>query len=156
MAATAVLIVAVLGALSYQYHASRNGQIAHVQITATRTAQLLLEDWMSTGGSEDYDPAALDLGFSSVMSTPTGFTTDDGMGSPLHNGVYGITVDNVPMLAMLTRADIDYDAEAQITLRQLGVIINFGLASENDSPDWTKSMRPVILTTYVRADASGG
>ena len=156
MVATAILVVAVVGSLSYEYYAFKNTQIASAQITATRTAQLLLEDWMSTGGSEDYDPATLGLGFSSVLDIPSDFSQVDGMGNPLNNGVYAITVDEIPMLAMLTRMDIDYDAVAQITLRQLGVIVEFGTASEEQNPDWAKNIRPVVLTTYVRADASAG
>ncbi|OHB74795.1 MAG: hypothetical protein A2Z25_15565 [Planctomycetes bacterium RBG_16_55_9] len=156
MIATAVLVVAVLGSLSYEYHASRNAQVARAQIAATRTAQLLLEDWMSTGGSEDYDPAALGLDFSAAGDIPSGFSQPDGMGSPLNNGVYAITVDEIPMLAMLTRQDVDYDPVARITLRQLGVIVEFGAPSGQESPDWVEHVQPIVLTTYVRADASGG
>jgi hypothetical protein len=156
MAASAVLVVAAVGALSYEYHASRNTQIARAHIAATQMAQLLLEDWMSAGGADSYDPAALGLGFSPALDIPAGFTLFDGMGAPLNNGVYAITINEVPMLAMLTRNNIDTDEVAQITLRQLGVIVEFDVVSGQDAPDWVENVRPVILTTYVRADAAGG
>jgi len=156
MAASAILVVAAVGALSYEYHASRNTQIARAHISATHIAQLLLEDWMSMGGSDSYDPAALGLGFSSALDIPSDFTQIDGMGNPLNNGVYAITIDEVPMLAMLTRNNIDTDDVAQITLRQLGIIVEFGVASGQQAPDWVENVQPVILTTYVRADAAGG
>jgi len=132
MVATVILGVATIGALSYQYHASGHNKIAKAQICGTRTAQLLLEDWMSTGGSKEYDPAALDMGF-----LP-------------ENGAYAITVDDVPMQVALTWKDVDNDPDAQVTLRELCVAVEFGTA------DTMENIRPVILTTYVRTDASGG
>ena len=132
MVATAVLAVATVGALSYQYHAAGHSKIARAQICGTRTAQLLLEDWMSTGGSKEYAPAELGLGFS------------------LDKGAYAVTVDKVPMLVELTWKDVDHDADADVTLRELCVAVEFGTAGSLDR------IRPVILTTYVRTDASGG
>lgn len=77
--ALAVVVIASLGALGYQYYAAAQGRIAHAQTTSTRIAQLLLEDWKSTGGSEDYDPTALGLGFSSeVIHLGTGIALPDG------------------------------------------------------------------------------
>ena len=70
MVAMAVLAIASLGAVSYQYHAARQTQVASAQIVATRTAQLLLEDCKGTGGSIDYYPTGLRPGFSSTQPTP--------------------------------------------------------------------------------------
>jgi len=50
------LAVAAMGGLSYEYLAARHSRIAGAQTTATRTVQLLLEDWKSTGASTEYDP----------------------------------------------------------------------------------------------------
>ena len=132
MVATAVMAVVTIGALSFEYHAAGQAKIAHAQISATRTARLLLEDWMSTGGSSEYDPVALGLGFSSGGDT------------------YAVAVDEVPMLVTLARSDVAHDSAAEITLRQLAVTVGFGTASK------LETIRPVVLTTYVRADASGG
>ena len=154
--ATAVLVIATTGTLSYQYYAAKDAKIARAQIIGTRTAQLLLEDWMSTGGSDEYDPAALGLGFSSVSTVPSGF---EGMGSPLNNNAYSITVDEVPLLVILSWSDVDYDAVSDVILRRLNAIVTFGSASPDENENLTqqlKLIRPVILTTYVRIDASGG
>ncbi len=132
MVAAAIMGVATIGALSYQYHAAGHSKIARAQMCGTRTAQLLLEDWMSTGGSKEYDPAALELGFSSG------------------SGAYAVTVDDVPMLVELNWRDVDNDAEANMTLRELSVAVEFGTGSG------LEQIRPVVLTTYVRTDASGG
>ena len=57
--AIAVLAIASIGAINYQYHATRQGLVARSEITATRVAQLLLEDWKSRGGDETYDPVEI-------------------------------------------------------------------------------------------------
>jgi len=166
MVAMVVLAIASLGALGYQYHAATQARIAHAQTTSTRIAQLLLEDWKSTGGSENYDPIALGLGFSSNI-----IYLDQGV--PLPNGVYSITVDDVPMVIVLKWADVDYDSEAEVTLRQITVTtvwrrnaekkVNWGtitaeeVANEHANSGYGDALRPLAtLTTYVRLDASGG
>jgi type II secretory pathway pseudopilin PulG len=132
MVAIAILAAAAVGVLSYQFHASGQGKIARAQICGARTAQLLLEDWMSTGGSTTYDPAALGLGFA------------------LDGGAYVVTVDDVPMMVKLNWKDVDHDADASVTLRELSVTVEFADA------DSSEPVRPVVMTTYVRTDASGG
>lgn len=138
MLATVILGVAAVGALSFEYHAAGHTKIANAQTCGTRTARLLLEDWMSTGGSSGYDPTALGLGFSSEGES------------------YALTVDRVPMLVTLASKDVAYDAAAEITLRELSVTVAFGTASQASGADGLDKIRPVVLTTYVRADASGG
>jgi len=161
MVATAVLVIATIGALSYQYHAARDAQIARAHIAATRTAQLLLEDWMSTGGSKEYDPSTLGLGFSSAIPIPSHFSQSQGggLGTPIDNTVHSITVDDVPMLVMLTSRDIAQDAQAQVILRQLGVIVEFLEATEETKTIkqlQLENIETVTLTTYVRVCASSG
>ena len=158
MAATVVLVIGMIGTLSYEYHVTKHARIAGAQIAATRTAQLLLEDWMSTGGSEGYDPSALKLGFSSALDIPPGFGQGlaDDLGTPLNDAIYAITVDDVHMLVMLACKDVAHDTTAEVKLRQVAIIVEFGTDSEKTSADWLKNIRPVILTTYVRVDAAGG
>jgi type II secretory pathway pseudopilin PulG len=158
MVATAILVFGTIGALSYEYHVTRDARIAGAQIAATRTAQLLLEDWMSTGGSDAYDPSALKLGFSSALDIPTDFGQGqaDGLGTPLRDAIYAITVDDVPMLVMLAWKDVAHDTTAEVKLRQVAIIVEFGTVSEETMTDCLEGMRPVILTTYVRVDAAGG
>ena len=156
MVATVVLAMTVIGASSYQYHAARDGQIARAHMAATRTAQLLLEDWMSTGGSREYDPSTLGLGFSSTISVPAHFSQGGGggLGSPIHDGVHLVTVNDIPMIVMLTWKDIAEDTQAQVILRQLSVIVEFG--EEGQTIEQLANIESVVLTTYVRISASSG
>ena len=150
--AMAVLAIATLGALSYQYFAAGHARIARAQTAATRAAQLLLEDWKSTGGSKEYDPTILAVGFSSPLPIPAKWL--DGkilvLAEPLNNAVHAITIDDLPMLVGLRWEDVAYDATADVKLRQLGVTVRFGVVGQ------LESIPPVTLTTYVRVDASGG
>ena len=149
--AMVILTIVALGALCYPYYAARDARIAHAQITGTKTAQLLLEDWKSTAGSVGYDPTTLGLGFSSPLALPGDPNQLPGppIGAPLPNGLCDITVDNVPMLVLLRWADIAQDGDAMVTLRQLVIIIAWQESSNVPSA-------PIVLNTYVRLDASGG
>jgi hypothetical protein len=136
MLAVAVTIVVALGTLCYQYYGVQHSRAADAQVTGTRVGQLVLEDWKSTGGDQDYDPAALGLGFTTT--------------SPGESGDYIITLDNQTFYLQLVRNDIDHDTVAGVTLRQIRVIIRWrkdyarGAISGSD---------PLInLTTYVRRD----
>ncbi len=140
MIAMVVLVIIALGALSYQYYAALHARAALAQMTASRTAQLLVDDWKSAGGSATYNPTNLNLGF-----------TD----SDLDGADYEITVDNLPMYMNLSYNNIELDDEAQITLRKITVRVNWrndhriptGRAEEEASME---------LSTYVRVDASSG
>ena len=157
MVAMVVLVIVALGASAYQYHAARHARVARAQVIGARTAQLLLEDWKSTGGSTDYDPTALGLGFSSLLSSTT------YSGGTIH-GLYAVTVEDMVMLVGLNYDDVAHDSQAQVTLRHLEVIIqvgeisgiysSFSGVSSYVSP--TLHVSPISLTTYVRLDASGG
>jgi len=176
MVAMVVLAIVALGALGYEYYAASQARVACAQTAATRIGQLLLEDWKSTGGSEDYDPATLGLGFS-TLTIPSHFSysLSQEMGSPLHEAVYAITVDGVPMMIMLSWHDVAYDSVAEVTLRQIAVTVEtvedlkqqYDYTIQDDYPEGTITLStsrdllgriapPVVLTTYVRLDASGG
>jgi len=163
MVTVVIVSIAALGGLSYQYHAAKHARIARAQMTATQTVQMLLEDWKSTGGSSTYDPSLVGLGFSARQVMPSHFSegVGQGLGSPLHDGVYTITVDYLPMVVMLSFKDVDTDVEAQVKLRQLSAVVAFGEIAEGGteltrSASWLGNIRPVNLSTYVRLDASGG
>lgn len=160
MVAAAILAVATLGALEYQYYATAMGRIASGQIAAGRIAHLLLVDWKSTGGSLEYDPATLGLGFAAGRAIPSGFTTPAGLGTALNSAVYGITLDDLPLLAMLKYQDVDQDTQADTTLRQLAVIVRFGQVDQGGGMSTPESrfagLAPVVLATYVRLDGSDG
>lgn len=154
--AMTVLSIAAVGALGYQYHANRQVRVAHAQITATRIGLLLLEDWKSTGGSTQYDPTALGLGFESTF-IPQYFSEGQGVGvgTPLRSEAYVITVDNVPLIMVLKWQDVETDAVAKVTLRQLCAVVKFD-EPEGLSGSLAAYNPAIVLTTYVRLDASGG
>jgi len=157
MVTSAIVAIAALGGLSYQYQAAMHVRIAHAQKTATRTVQLLLEDWKTTGGSSEYDPSALGLGFSTISP---GLSIREELGAAVNNSAYSIRIDGLPMVVMLRYKDVDYDETAQIRLRQLGVAIEFGEVTAGSTivtrSEWLGKIPTVTLCTYVRADASGG
>ena len=155
MVASVVLVVAALGALRCQYYATGHGRTARAQIAAARVAQLLIEDWKSTGGSTEYDPYALDMGFSRARAIPDGFTTAEGLGAVLNDGVYAITVDGMSILAMLKYLDVNEDGSASAALRQLAVVVRFA-EGDNTADNRLADMDPVTLVTYVRLDGSSG
>ena len=158
MATTVILCIIAIGSLNFQYYAARDSKISHAQITATRTAQLLLEDWMSTGGSMDFNPAELGLGFIPVNSNPPDLSKYSELGTKLRDTCFLVTVDDITMLVMLVSKNVAYDDAAKVTLRQLNVYISYGAIIEDNTVQQAESpnMRPVILTTYIRVDADSG
>ncbi len=137
-----ILIVLAMGAMGYRYHAARHARIANAQITATRIAQLLLEDWKSTGGSTDYDPTDLSLGFTSAEDSEA-LEKVTVEGTVLKNNVFYIAVDSISMEIVLKWADVEVDTDTGVILRRLNVIVQYQL-----------SPSPLIMTTYARIDGS--
>lgn len=156
VAAMTILSIAAVGALGYQYHANKQARVAHAQITATRIGLLLLEDWKSTGGSREYDPTTLEFGFESTF-IPGYFSQGQGVGvgQPLRSEAYIITVDNVALIMVLKWQDVETDTVAEMTLRQLCAVVKFD-EPENVSGSLAAYNPAIVLTTYVRLDASGG
>jgi prepilin-type N-terminal cleavage/methylation domain-containing protein len=151
MVAMAIICIAAIGVLDYQYHSVKHCRIAQTQLTASNTAQLLLEDWKSTGGSTDYNPAILQLGFTS-SAVPSGFTMGQAVGGILNDSIYTVTINDVPMLVILTFSDVDHDDVSGTTLRQLTAMVRWQMGKATGSGGTTLCDSPVILTTYVRLD----
>lgn len=156
MVGASILVVASLGALHCQYYVAGHGRMAEALIAATNTAQLLIEDWKSTGGPTEYDPSALSLGFSEARTVPSGFGVPEGMGATLNDAVYSITLNGIPLLVMLKYINVNGDDQAETTLRQLGVVVRFEAPEGDDGDLRFTEMPPVVLVTYVRRDASNG
>ena len=156
VAATAILAIGAVGALGYQYYAVGQARVAHAQITATRIGQLMLEDWKSTGGSDEYDPTMLGFGFESI-TVPQYLSQRVGrdLGDCLRNRAYAVTINNVPLTMVLRWQDIETDSAAQMTLRQLSTVVKFD-EPKNSSGSLAFYDPAIILTTYVRVDGSGG
>ena len=136
--AIAILAIASIGAINYQYHATRQGLVARAEMTATRVAQLLLEDWKSRGGDETYDPVELDMGFAAMQAADW----------------YRIKVDNLPMSVHLQWKDVEQDVAACVTLRELRVEFRWRVdradgAIRDIDPEY-------VMTTLVRRDQSSG
>jgi prepilin-type N-terminal cleavage/methylation domain-containing protein len=157
MIAMTIVTIASLGGLSYQYYAAKQSRMAFAQTNATRIAQLLLEDWRSTGGDTvSYNPVNLQLGFSSAP-IPTGFDMGLSLGSVLNNVVYSITINGVPMTIMLSWDDVEQDTTAGTTLRQLQALVRWQQGYVLESGGTTLCNSPVVMTTaYIRLDAEGG
>jgi prepilin-type N-terminal cleavage/methylation domain-containing protein len=147
MVAVTVIAIAAVGGLEYQYYAVKHSRIAHSQITAARTAQLLLEDWKSVGGSTTYNPINLQLGFA-ASSIPSGFTMGLDIGdNVLNSTVYTITVNNVPMVIMLCyKQQVDESTVGKL-LKPLTVMVRWKQVGIGGN---SLCDLPVILTTYVR------
>lgn len=138
LVAMVVLAIAALGGLGYQYHSAKHAKIAKYEMTATRTAQLLLEDWKSCGGSASYDPAKLGVGFN----------------RPVDKDYHTIVVDELLMFVRLLHSDIAHDASAGVTLREISVVVRWRSDFSQLEPEVHHPH--IVLTTYVRLDASGG
>ena len=136
MCAVFIIIIIALGTLCYQYLSIEHDRSSQAQIMGARIGQLLLEDWKSTGGDPDYDPASLQLGFE----------------TPNHDefGNYTISLGNVPFYIQLQFNDVDQDNDAGILLRQIAVTVKW---RSNYTRGAIRGADPVItLNTYVRRD----
>jgi Tfp pilus assembly protein PilV len=136
MLAVAVIIVAALGTLCYEYLCVNHIRFARAQLAATRVGQLLIEDWKSSGGSTDYNPEDLHMGFALPLGLPAGnFVT---------------TIDGLQLHINMSHSDVATDALAGVTLRRINVVVHwkkdFGNGAVNDDDPG------VNLTTYVRRD----
>lgn len=153
MVAIALICIAAVGVLDYQYHSAKHQRLAQTQITASQTAQLLLEDWKSTGGSTVYNPSDLQLGFTS-SSIPSGFTMGESVGGILNNAVYTATINGVPMFIVLGFNDVEQDAISGTTLRQLTAMIRWQLGQATGSGGASLCQTPIVFNTYVRLDGT--
>jgi Tfp pilus assembly protein PilV len=136
MLAVAVIIVAALGTLCYEYLCVDHIRFARAQLAATRVGQLLIEDWKSSGGSADYNPEDLKMGFDLPPGPPA--------------GNYMTVIDDLPLYISMSHSDVATDPVAGVTLRKISVVVHwkkdFGSgAVDDDDPG-------VNLTTYVRRD----
>jgi hypothetical protein len=134
--AVAVIVIAALGTLCYEYLCIDHVRIARAQLAATRVGQLLIEDWKSTGGGE-YSPEDLNMGFVLPPDAEAGefMTTIDGMR-------FFITMDS-------SEAEPP-DTFSGTILRELDVTIQWKHDFSNGTP--TDSDPAVVLSTYVRPD----
>ncbi len=136
MVAVSITVIVALGTLCYQYHGVKHSRASQAQITATRVGQLLLEDWKSTGGNPDYDPATLGLGFVNPTAPET--------------GTCRITLDNQTFYMFLEQSEIDQDTVAGVKLYQIRVTVKW--RNDYGQGAITSGDPEILLTTYVRRD----
>ena len=134
--AIAVVIIAALGTLCYEYLCIDHVRIARAQLAATRVGQLLIEDWKSTGGNPDYSPEDLNMGF---------FLPPD-----IDSGQFMTTIDGLRLFITMDSDDRDSDDFAGTVLREINVSVQWKHDFSNGVP--TDSDPGVVLSTYVRPD----
>ncbi len=136
MLAVVITSVIAIGTLGYQYLSIKHSRASEAQSLATRIGQLLLEDWKSVGGIDDYDPESLQLGFIAPEAD--------------EYGDYTIALGNIQFYIQKQLTDVEQDVAAGVTLRQISVTVRW-------RRDYTRgaltASDPVLnLTTYVRRD----
>lgn len=136
--AALILGVASVGALGYQYYARQMSLRANADITAARTARLILDNWKKTGGDETFDLVDLKMGF---VKSPDSQN-------------YRITVDNLPITISLDWQDIDQDAEAMVTLRKIEATLRW--RSDRTGGALRTADPTYVISTYVRKEEAGG
>ena len=140
--AAVIMFIVALGGLMYQAYGAKHKRIAWAELTALRTAQMVIEDWKSTGGevldgANGYTPRYFDQDFNHD-----------------HGETWTINIENLPMYVSLASADVETNDAAGITLKSLEVLVKWNADfSAGSVPAASPSMR---LITYVRADATGG
>ncbi len=137
MMSVAIIIIVALGTLSFQYYSVKDSRTSEAQTTATRLAQLLLEDWKSTGGDPLYDATTLGLGF----LTPTPPTALN----------YIITLDNQTFHLSMAQQPISTDTVAGVTLQELSVTVSWRKDYGNGAV--SGSDHTLTFTTFVRRDS---
>lgn len=140
--ASVMLFIVAVGGLSYQYLSIKQKRMAWADMAATRTAQMVMEDWKSKGGqilggSNGYDPSEYDNDFLFQNNT-----------------TWKIETENVPMYVTLTSRDEITDESAGITLKKLSVVVRWREDFSDGSVDGDSPS--IILESFVRADAEGG
>lgn len=135
--AIGLLVVLALGAMAYQYHAVRHAVIAETLLIANRTAEMILSEWKSRGGSVSFDPSTTGMNFIQGASD-----------------TYYITVDGLLMKIVLSSNDIDSDTESGIILREVTAHLTWSntYGDPDSESDAATSMQ---MSTYVRTDSSG-
>ncbi len=136
--AVLILTIVSVGTISYQYFATRLATRADAEITATRTARLVLDNWEKTGGDENFAPTSLDMGFQEISG----------------GNQYLITINHLPMTLKLEWQNVGYDDVAGVTLRQIQVTVQW--RSDYQAQEVRPADPMYVMTTCVRRDESEG
>jgi prepilin-type N-terminal cleavage/methylation domain-containing protein len=129
-----ILSIVSVGCLGYQYFSTRMATRANAELTVTRTARLVMDNWKRTGGDENFSPVSLNVGFQTSGNS------------------YLITTNQLPMTVSLQWQDVEYDAVAAVTLRQIQVTMRW--RSDYQAGNIRNNDPSYVMTTYVRIDES--
>lgn len=143
--AAVILVIAVMGASAFRYHAALDARKTDLQIGAARTALLLCESWRGVSDPNTFDPTQLATGDPNSglaietiaiyegPSVPADFT-------PL--GTYRITIGGVNYWATLSWKDISP------RLWALNIVVAWDQQGSG-SDVYELSHKSFKLTTYV-------
>ncbi|MGA2093511.1 MAG: prepilin-type N-terminal cleavage/methylation domain-containing protein [Sedimentisphaerales bacterium] len=134
--AIAIIVIAALGALCYEYLSIDHVRIARAELAATRVGQLLIEDWKSTGGNPDYTPEDLNMGFALPPNAEA--------------GQFMTTIDGLHLFITMDSDNKESDDFAGTILREIDVTVKWNHDFSNGIP--TDRDPAVVLSTYVRPD----
>ena len=140
--AAVVASVAATGVLSYEYHAARQTRTASAHSAAVRIGYMLLADWKANGGNILY--ADGDVGVHNPVELDMGFER-------IGNGVYHITIGNVPMQVTLSRDPGRYEYSRLIEIK---AVVQW--RTDFGEGGFGPGDQLIELTTYARVDQTGG
>lgn len=104
MVAMAVLLVGVLGTMSFRYHCALNSRKADAHNNAVRLGAMLLEGWKGTGAEDDFDAVAM---FSSDIAISTSTNSPAAASGFYELDRYHINNDEMNYYATLSYKDAD-------------------------------------------------
>jgi hypothetical protein len=139
--AMTLIILVVIGSMSFRYRAVMDAREADARITAARVGSMLLNAWVARIGSASFDPVAeFNPGIPILVSTsgpavPTGF---------IELNKYHIICDDVNYYSTLSHKPTSSGQAGALT-----ITINW----LNDYRVWSESAakQSVELTTFVRS-----
>lgn len=138
-----IILVALIGTITFRYYATLDARKAAAQTTASRIALLLCENWRGINGDTGYDPVA-------YLGSDIKLTQSEGPGEPddfTPLGSYKIILDEdddgtegADYFVTLSWKDL------QPGLRALNVVVSWAQRGQRGLENTDKSFR---LTTYV-------
>jgi type II secretory pathway pseudopilin PulG len=142
MIAILVIMIVVIGAITYMYACMCNARRAEVRITATRVGELLLDAWKNTGGALTFNPQYvlnfLPSGDISDADGPGGFTDE--------LAEYRIKIDGVNYFVTLSYLDELY-GDREDPMRQLNVRVAWNI--DYSSTEMESGYKLISLTKFA-------
>ena len=122
MTCVAVMLLVVVGASAYTYHASLEARRASMRITAARSAAMFCETWRGLKGSQTFDPLAYFPSEFNVLQPVSWTGTQHIEPDFTHLGSYKIRLQKFKYGIVLSSKDISSN------LRALNVVVEWPIA----------------------------